>query len=444
LVPLFFLVIEITIFQFATPQVRMRRLLFGFHGALVLLPGLVALAYMAIHPEFVMSAYRLRDFTLGERLLTESRVLWLYLGMIAYPRSSTMGLFHDDLPISHGLLDPATTLLSILGLLALLGTALWARRRAPLLSFGLLFFLAGHVLESTILPLELAFEHRNYLPAYGIILIGMHALLPGPRSASHGRLRQGAALAIMLLLGSVTAIRAHHWGNLDLLAYTEAAHHPQSPRANIELGVAYSFKALHGEKAAATFLPLARAHLDKASRLSSNDTTALLAIVYFESVAHRPIEPAVMRELLARLKHARLDGNTAGPLNKLIMCRSDHQCSIDTPALMALVDTSLANPTLVGLTRSAVLTGKAQVLLTIENDIQGAIEASLQAIAATPKETFYRTNTIELMIAARRHAEAHEQLRLARQGDLLGENTVRFDTLEAQLAASERAAPPPK
>jgi hypothetical protein len=147
LLPLFFLVIEFTIFQFATPQVRMRRFLFGFHGVLVLLPGLAALAYLALHPEFVMNTYRLRDFTLAERLLTETRVLWLYLGMIVYPRSSTMGLYHDDFPLSHGWFDPATTLLSGLGLLALIGTAWWGGRGGPRGWWWGVFFIVGDVVE---------------------------------------------------------------------------------------------------------------------------------------------------------------------------------------------------------------------------------------------------------------------------------------------------------
>lgn len=444
LLPLFFLVIEFTIFQFATPQVRMRHFLFGFHGVLVLLPGLAALAYLAMHPDFIMATYRLRDFTLAERLLTETRVMWLYLGMIVYPRSSIMGLYHDDFPLSHGWLDPATTLLSLLGLLALLGTAWWARRRAPLLSFGLFFFLAGHVLESTILPLEMIFEHRNYLPCYGIILIGLHALLPGPRSATYARLRLTGVLVILLLLGGVTAIRAHHWGNLDLLAFTEAEHHPESARTNIELGVRYSYMALRGPDEAVKYLPLARERLDKAIKLAPNETTALLAIVYFDSILHSPMEPEVMRELLSRLKHARLNSNTSAPLNKLIMCKSDKVCVIPTPELMALVDAALGNPTLLGITRSTILTGKAQLLLTVENNLPAAIDASLLAIEATPKESFYRTNAIEMLIAARRHAEAREQLRLGRQIDVLGENSARFDTLAAQLAASERSAAPSK
>jgi hypothetical protein len=43
--------------------------------------------------------------------------------------------------------------------------------RRHVIAFGLLWFLWGHILESTVLPLAPMFEHRNYQPGLGVFLI---------------------------------------------------------------------------------------------------------------------------------------------------------------------------------------------------------------------------------------------------------------------------------
>lgn len=81
-----------------------------------------------------------RPFNAIERLLTEARILWDYLGGWFLPRIEDAGLFRDAYPVSRSLLDPPTTLLALLGLVGLIGAAIAARRRYPWLAFALLFF----------------------------------------------------------------------------------------------------------------------------------------------------------------------------------------------------------------------------------------------------------------------------------------------------------------
>lgn len=113
-----------------------------------------------------------RPFTLTERLLTESRILWTYIGQLIAPSSLATGLYQDGYPISTGLLTPLTTLPALIGLTALIGFAFAFRDHETLkpVAFGMAFFLGGHLLESTVLPLELYYDHRNYLPSFGLYL----------------------------------------------------------------------------------------------------------------------------------------------------------------------------------------------------------------------------------------------------------------------------------
>ena len=139
-----------------------------FARGFAMLMGLVLLAAMAyvLSPrgQWLWAGYELRGFSLAERVLTEGRVLWFYLGLMLLPRLEAFGLYHDDIALSTSLFTPWTTLPALLGLAALIWLAWWLRRRAPLVSFGIAWFFIGHALESTVLPLELAHEHRNYLP----------------------------------------------------------------------------------------------------------------------------------------------------------------------------------------------------------------------------------------------------------------------------------------
>src|SRR5690606_25448236 len=101
-----------------------------------------------------------RDFSTLERLLTQPRVLCLYLWQILVPLPGHMPFYYDWLQPSRGLLQPWTTLPAIAALLALLGTAWRLRTRWPLFSLGVLLFFAAHFITSNVIGVELAFEHR--------------------------------------------------------------------------------------------------------------------------------------------------------------------------------------------------------------------------------------------------------------------------------------------
>ena len=135
----------------------------------LVLPVAALVFYLVSHLGDFSSGSIWRDFTLAERLLSESRIVLTYLRLLILPIRSELGPYQDDFPISHGLLDPVSTLLSIATIV--LGVALAIRWRAGprrLLTMAVAWFLWGHLLESTVVPLELYFEHRNYLPAVGV------------------------------------------------------------------------------------------------------------------------------------------------------------------------------------------------------------------------------------------------------------------------------------
>ncbi|MDH4317105.1 MAG: tetratricopeptide repeat protein [Desulfobulbaceae bacterium] len=111
-----------------------------------------------------LSGYDERSFTMIERLLTEPRIVIYYISLLLFPAPSRLSLVYD-FPVSVSLLSPWTTLGAIIFLLGMAIGAMLLHRKTSIISFAVLFFLLNHVVESTILPLELVFEHRNYLPS---------------------------------------------------------------------------------------------------------------------------------------------------------------------------------------------------------------------------------------------------------------------------------------
>ena len=143
------------------------------HGRAILALGIgltvVLLVCCYIWPDTVrgitlFSGYHDRWFTLRERLLTEARIVPYYLSLIFYPLPQRLSMAHD-IALSHSLFRPVSTFFSILLIASLLVISVRRLERNPIFSFAMLFFFLNQLIESTVIPLELIFEHRNYLPS---------------------------------------------------------------------------------------------------------------------------------------------------------------------------------------------------------------------------------------------------------------------------------------
>lgn len=234
LLPVYILALEATLLQ-SVARGRGWRL---WAAVFLVAPLVLAAGYLAttLWPALA-NGYRLRDFSTGERLLTEARALVDYLQMILFPRPSLLGVFHDDYVVSRSVLDPPQTLAAMMLVAALLASGVWLRNRAPAYGFAVLWFFGGHLLESTVIPLELYFEHRNYLPMAGVLWAASYYLWKGwngRRDKSIIRhLFLGAGLAWLCVLTALTYFESRIWGNPMAQAITWAQEHPASPRAQL-------------------------------------------------------------------------------------------------------------------------------------------------------------------------------------------------------------------
>ncbi|RPI72963.1 MAG: hypothetical protein EHM38_01140, partial [Geobacteraceae bacterium] len=224
LMPATLILLEFTFFaDWSQPTVRRRArfvLAAGFGLLLMMSAGLAA------HGELSsLLGYSGRLFSPGERLMTEARIVLLYLSQIFYPVPTRLSIVHD-VDLSRSLVDPWTTLPAILVLIGLIGFGFMQMRKRPFLSFAILFFFLNHVIESSIFGLELVFEHRNYLPSLFLfvpVAMGLQWVMAHYRSRNSSF--QYVVLAFVILwvgsLGAGTYVRNMAW--LDAQTFWEDA-----------------------------------------------------------------------------------------------------------------------------------------------------------------------------------------------------------------------------
>ena len=236
LLPALCLVLELGCYRDTTRPPAIK----AFFGTCLALPFLLGVALLAINPARITSGYLVRDFDWQQRLLTQARALCDYLWKILAPNPPSMGVYTDDYAISTGLLSPPTTLVAILVLAAVTLAAWQLRKRIPALFVGWGIFLVGHAIESSVLPLELYFEHRNYLPMVGVLYAAVGLAVAGGDALGKAGLRPGhigavLAVGVVALLAFGTHGRARVWSSPETLAISAVTSHPQSLRANMAL-----------------------------------------------------------------------------------------------------------------------------------------------------------------------------------------------------------------
>lgn len=210
-----------------------------FFAIFLLLPACAVATVLLTRPDALLAGYAEYDFSLGERLLSQTRVLLDYIGQTLVPRTPLMGLYTDDFEPSRGLFSPWTTATSLATLAIITAFASWKRTDAPTLCFGWWLFLLGHAVESSFLPLDLYFEHRNYLPMVGLLLA-----VAGALSLMRGKLQTNIVpperLAMLLVAAALLATtfatlgRVLVWQDKATIVTQGLRHHPDSLRARLD------------------------------------------------------------------------------------------------------------------------------------------------------------------------------------------------------------------
>lgn len=321
LLPLFILTLEVTFLQ----RIGRPRKWWIWAANFLLLPLALLIAYLIINIPAFESTYSFRDFTLVERLLSECRIVFMYLGKLLVPRLGEYGLLYDNYVVSTGLFNPTTTVFAVVGVFILLTGALLLRKQVPVFSFATFWFFGAHLLESSFIPLELVFEHRNYVAIVGpLFAVSYYALRTlDLASARHVRATLAATYTSLivfctLITWQVTTV----WGHSLELAATWAEEKPDSKRAQYGYANALLFYSYP--------LEAVKVH-EHASHRWRDDPVPLLSVTEIACYYPRVLPPS-SKKVLMRLKRGRDDLiSVINVLNRIITAMEEGQCSRYSP-----------------------------------------------------------------------------------------------------------------
>lgn len=433
LLPLFTACAEFAITGFRNRDGRWCRSSLGAHLVLLVAPMIAGLIWIA--PRVLHGASGVRNFTTAQRLLTEPRVLCDYIGWTLLPNLSSLTFYHDDLTISSGLLDPPTTALAILSLAALFGVAIRQRKARPLFCLGILWFFAGHSMTATIIPLELVFEHRNYVPSVGLLVavVSLVALEPGLRLATAKRL---LAAGFITLFAFITFLRAEEWSNPVRLAYSEVLKRPDSQRA--QYGLARTLIMAAGKNEKSPLIDKATGILKRNAYQPTSGITSLQALIFINGRAHRPIDPRWWQAIVEKLRARAPSQSDIAAIIFLFHCQQDGDCPMQKQELLdtfvAGLERSNGNPNLMSAYADFALRELGDAALA---------ERLLRQVAATqPAIPEYRENLIRLLISTRQFDKIEPEMEALRKLNRFGSLDEDIAKLRSESAAAQAGISP--
>lgn len=369
-------------------------------------PLFLLIVYLALTFEAVLADYHLHPFTMSQRLMTEPLVLLTYVKNLLVPAYGAFTLFHDDFPAVTGLFDPPHAIIAIVTVSGALLLGLKYRKIAPVLSFSILWFLAGHILEAGHLNLELYYEYRNYLPGFGIFF-GISYLLTKFIKASRSYLIPGAvALGYCSLIAVVSMIELQTWSQPAVQAMEWARLHPNSGRSLYRLANIY-LKAGEYEKASSVH---ARMNAIESERIR----VAIQKLRLHHCLPAGHNWDADWQKATALAAHAKPRGlKIVASLDHFIVEITQDQCpSVDSEKMRGLLLALIENPDF-----SYVRGYLYEFMATLHlygKDYDKALEYIGEALRHRSADSYYLYR-IRLLKIMGRDQEAHQGIRVFRE-----------------------------
>lgn len=406
LLPIYALTLEHLFFR---PAGLRKPILWGPWALVFLyLPLLALVGYVAFTWNGVISTYRMRDFTLTQRLLSEARILVDYLRAIVAPYVGESGLFHDDFVASKDLLHPMSTFYASLLLTGLLALSWITRRRFHLASFALIWFFAGQLLESTVLPLELYFEHRNYLPMAGIVFGLAYLVITAKPKLKIAAL--GGISVFLVFETFLTFQNAQVWGNGLYQSEIWSNEHPRSLRAQ---QLSARFWTAKGE-----FLK-ARTHILAAIKHHPDNIGLRLQLIQ-NGCNQGDLNAQIITKELGVLSAGRPDNSTLDTAQKLVGLIQENSCpKLSIEQMHVILSALMKNPNCQTKAPLAHLYFIQASLYYLEANLQGAINSLDRSFVLVPNVDVALNAAYWLASAGLFH-EAMERVALANTADQAG------------------------
>lgn len=439
MLPLYAFLIEWIVFRFTraaptSPAMARDKRIQALFMVVLLLPLLAGLTWLL--PEVLKpEAWATRDFTLGTRLLSEARIIIDYIVWTLLPTPHALSFYHDDYPISTGLFSPWRTLTSIILLAILVALMLWLRQRKPLVALGIALFLGCQLLTSTILPLELIYEHRNYFASFGLML-AVIPILALPRSSPLPTPRYALLAGLLICWTALTALTAYAWGDPLRLAIDLATRAPSSPRAEYELGRTYIIYSNYDP--ASPFTRLAYAPLERAMALPDASILPEQALIFMNARMHLPIKDAWWDSLIAKLNTRKPGVQDESSLAALTQCARDRRCDLPKQRMVDafLAALSHANPS------ARLLANYGDYAWNVLGDQALGLNMIENAIKTAPSEPAYRITLVRMLVATGKMDQARNALHALQHLNIGGNLDGSIANLQRRLQAAAQSRMP--
>lgn len=390
--------------EFLSPDIDLKKSFDAYKGFFLFyffIPTIIAILFITFAFENLTSSYLSRDFTLQERLLTQPRALLFYVQQILFPINSQFSLFHDDFITSRNIASPISTLLSILLLVATIIFAFSYRKKYPLASFSVLFFLIGHIIESTFIPLEMIFEHRNYTPSVSIILLIVFLFFRS-RKLINVKVSQTSLSLYTAYIAFVTFLQANIWSNTLLHKETMYRYNPDSFRANYEMAIEYAkFVAQENDK----FHQISSKLATRSLELDANKISPLIILLNFKLIFNQERDKYLVNELRSRLSKRPISPADAISVFRLSLAPKQISPFISSQELHSVVEAAIKNPLKTEKTAAQLWFSKANLHLAADDTVK-AIDAFERGLELLPSHEQAREILITLLVKHGRINEA--------------------------------------
>jgi hypothetical protein len=445
MVPLYALCIELAVFRGLTTDMEEnsrpdRRIRYLFI-ALLAIPFVLGSAWLSVKLSNPRS-WASRDFTLYTRLLSECRIVIDYIAWTIFPRADDLSFYHDDFAISSGWIHPATTLTSALSLVALIAACVAWRRRLPLVSLGIALFLACQSLTSTVIPLELIYEHRNYFASYGLML-ALVPLLAAPELEGGTTQRAGWAGALLLPRRVLLAAMMAYWGAQTWMTSTAwntpvslarelAERGPDSPRAQYELGRMYIVMSRYEPNS--PFVALAYPPLERAMALPKSSILPEQALIFLNSRLHLPLKESWWNSMVEKLGVRRPSVQDESSLGALGTCAIGNFCDLPKDRMIEAFGVALSHPNPTARLQAMY----ADYAWSALGDRELATRMIEGASRTAPGEPTYSISLIQFLIAQARFDEASSEIRHLSAINFGSSQDAEIERLRARLERTRK------
>lgn len=361
-----------------------------------LVSGTLGLIYLFSPVHGLLHGFDSRSFSFTQRLLTESRIIWEYIRLIVLPWLPGFSLYHDDFSVSTGLLSPPTTLLSIVALSVLVVVAWLGRVRWPVLSFSIFWFFAGHCLESTILPLELMHEHRNYLSSLGVMfLIASPAFAVRVGTDTKKTLTYAVLLSFALYTALVGYLRSELYGDEFRRTQIEAQYHPLSPRTQYAAGALIVNRA--GQERTSLSRDLANKHFEKATALDPSFKYGLIGVLQNDCLSSGEVNTDSYEELARRINESGWERSDRSIMHSISELSNAKTLCLARQQVDNLFAAAMSNTTIPDYDRAVVLSDYAAYLWIGQEDLAAALVVLREATTINPGYVLNQLNLLQLL-----------------------------------------------